>query len=67
MEKAIPASIAATNIAADAGAIAINGAARQALLSGTWDNCGQLVSNADEIRGKASQLPYFHWEDSIGA
>lgn len=34
---------------------------RQMFLSGTWDACGQLVSQAKEIRATASQLPYLSW------
>lgn len=34
---------------------------RQMLLGGTWDSCGQLVRNIDEIHKIASQLPYLAW------
>ena len=34
---------------------------RQMLLGGTWDTCGQLVRNIDEIHKIASQLPYLAW------
>ncbi len=34
---------------------------RQMLLGGTWDSCGQLVQNIDQIRETASQLPYLAW------
>ncbi|MEO1068217.1 MAG: 3-isopropylmalate dehydratase small subunit [Cyanobacteria bacterium J06638_6] len=34
---------------------------RQAFLAGTWDACGQLVANAEAIRGTAAQLPYVAW------
>lgn len=34
---------------------------RQMLCSGTWDACGQLVAQADEIQKTAAQLPYLGW------
>ena len=34
---------------------------RQMLLTGTWDNCGQLINYTDDIRKTADQLPYLNW------
>ncbi|MEO0376961.1 MAG: 3-isopropylmalate dehydratase small subunit [Cyanobacteria bacterium P01_A01_bin.17] len=34
---------------------------RQMLRSGTWDACGQLVAQADNIKETATQLPYLSW------
>jgi 3-isopropylmalate/(R)-2-methylmalate dehydratase small subunit len=34
---------------------------RQMLVSGTWDACGQLVAQAEQIRATAAQLPYMAW------
>lgn len=34
---------------------------RQMLTTGTWDACGQLVAQADQIRATASHLPYMAW------
>lgn len=34
---------------------------RQAFLAGTWDACGQLVANADQIAATAQQLAYMAW------
>lgn len=34
---------------------------RQMLLRGTWDSCGQLIDNIDNVREIASQLPYLSW------
>jgi 3-isopropylmalate/(R)-2-methylmalate dehydratase small subunit len=34
---------------------------RQMLLGGTWDSCGQLIDNIDNVREIASQLPYLSW------
>jgi 3-isopropylmalate/(R)-2-methylmalate dehydratase small subunit len=36
---------------------------RQMLLGGTWDSCGQLIDNIDNVREIASQLPYLSWND----
>ncbi len=35
---------------------------RQMLISGTWDACGQLVAQTNQIRTTASRLPYLSWE-----
>ncbi|AFY38006.1 3-isopropylmalate dehydratase, small subunit [[Leptolyngbya] sp. PCC 7376] len=42
-------------------AISLGEGARQALIQGNWDSCGQLVSAADEIATTAKQLPYLAW------
>jgi 3-isopropylmalate/(R)-2-methylmalate dehydratase small subunit len=34
---------------------------RQAFLAGTWDACGQLVANADQINATAQRLAYMAW------
>lgn len=34
---------------------------RQMMLTGTWDACGQLVAQADQIRQTATRLPYLEW------
>lgn len=34
---------------------------RQMLATGTWDNCGQLVSNVEQVQMTASKLPYLAW------
>jgi 3-isopropylmalate/(R)-2-methylmalate dehydratase small subunit len=34
---------------------------RQMFTSGTWDACGQLVANAQQIQATANQLPYVQW------
>ncbi|MGB6168842.1 MAG: 3-isopropylmalate dehydratase small subunit [Geitlerinemataceae cyanobacterium] len=39
--------------------------ARQSFISGLWDSCGQLVTQADAVRETARQLPYVAWS-SIG-
>jgi 3-isopropylmalate/(R)-2-methylmalate dehydratase small subunit len=34
---------------------------RSTFIAGTWDACGQLVAQADQIRATAAQLPYIGW------
>ena len=42
--------------------VQMNEGSRQMFLNGTWDNCGQLISNAENIKATASQLPYVNWQ-----
>jgi 3-isopropylmalate/(R)-2-methylmalate dehydratase small subunit len=35
--------------------------ARQMLLSGTWDSCGQLIQDTNPIQSTATKLPYLAW------
>jgi 3-isopropylmalate/(R)-2-methylmalate dehydratase small subunit len=35
--------------------------ARQMLVRGTWDSCGQLLQNFGEIQETAAKLPYMAW------
>ncbi|MBL1178053.1 3-isopropylmalate dehydratase small subunit [Pantanalinema sp. GBBB05] len=42
-------------------AIEMVAGARQMMLSGTWDACGQLVAQAADIRETAAKLPYIQW------
>ncbi|NER23067.1 MAG: 3-isopropylmalate dehydratase small subunit [Symploca sp. SIO1C2] len=34
---------------------------RKMLSGGTWDSCGQLVSQVEQIRATAAKLPYIEW------
>ncbi|MEC4805892.1 MAG: 3-isopropylmalate dehydratase small subunit [Jaaginema sp. PMC 1079.18] len=43
-------------------AVEMNPSARQMMLSGTWDSCGQLIAQNQQIRTTAAQLPYLHWQ-----
>lgn len=43
------------------GAISMPEGARQMLTCGTWDACGQLVAQAEQIRATAAKLPYVAW------
>ncbi|MBR8832310.1 MAG: 3-isopropylmalate dehydratase small subunit [Chroococcopsis gigantea SAG 12.99] len=35
--------------------------ARQMLIEGSWDSCGQLVQGIEEIRATYAKLPYLSW------
>ncbi|NJL00924.1 MAG: 3-isopropylmalate dehydratase small subunit [Spirulinaceae cyanobacterium RM2_2_10] len=35
--------------------------ARHMFLGGTWDSCGQLVANVDQVRATMQHLPYLSW------
>jgi 3-isopropylmalate/(R)-2-methylmalate dehydratase small subunit len=35
--------------------------ARQQLIAGTWDACGQLVANREQIQATRDRLPYVAW------
>lgn len=41
--------------------ITMSEGARQMLTSGTWDACGQLVAQAEQIQTTAAKLPYVNW------
>ena len=42
--------------------VEMNEGARQMFLKGTWDNCGQLIANAEQIKTTAVKLPYVSWQ-----
>jgi len=41
--------------------VEMNEGARKMVISGTWDSCGQLVQNIENVHSTAHQLPYLHW------
>ncbi|MBD2385365.1 3-isopropylmalate dehydratase small subunit [Cylindrospermum sp. FACHB-282] len=41
--------------------VAIGEGTRSTFISGTWDACGQLVANADQVKAIATKLPYIGW------
>ncbi|MBD2461628.1 3-isopropylmalate dehydratase small subunit [Oscillatoria sp. FACHB-1407] len=43
------------------GAIHMGDGPKNMFLSGNWDACGQLVSQANSIKTTATQLPYISW------
>lgn len=40
---------------------------RQMLTTGTWDTCGQLTAQTDQIRATAAKLPYLNWGSPVAA
>ncbi|HEY9636639.1 MAG TPA: 3-isopropylmalate dehydratase small subunit [Coleofasciculaceae cyanobacterium] len=40
---------------------------RQMLTTGTWDSCGQLIAQVDQIRATAAKLPYVNWGSKVAA
>jgi 3-isopropylmalate/(R)-2-methylmalate dehydratase small subunit len=42
----------------------MNEGPRQQLTTGTWDACGQLVANAENIKATAGKLPYTSWSQA---
>ena len=42
--------------------VQMNEGSRQMFLKGTWDNCGQLVNNAEDVKITAAKLPYINWQ-----
>ncbi|MGB5632996.1 MAG: 3-isopropylmalate dehydratase small subunit [Waterburya sp.] len=40
--------------------VQMNEGSRQMFLEGTWDNCGQLISNTESIKATADKLPYLN-------
>jgi 3-isopropylmalate/(R)-2-methylmalate dehydratase small subunit len=41
--------------------VSIGEGARNMFISGTWDACGQLVAQTEQIQATASRLPYMSW------
>ena len=41
--------------------VTIASGVRQMFVSGTWDACGQLVAQAEQIQATAAKLPYVAW------
>lgn len=44
--------------------VQMNEGSRQMFSEGTWDNCGQLVSNTESIKATANKLPYVNWQSA---
>lgn len=40
---------------------------RQMLMEGSWDSCGQLIQNVEQIKETATKLPYLTWENPVTA
>ncbi|MBK1990534.1 3-isopropylmalate dehydratase small subunit [Sphaerospermopsis aphanizomenoides BCCUSP55] len=41
--------------------VAMSEGTKTAFVSGTWDACGQLVANAEQVKATATKLPYIAW------
>lgn len=41
--------------------VSIGEGSRQMLVTGTWDSCGQLIAQIDQVRATAAKLPYISW------
>ena len=50
---------------AAAAAIDLTDGPRQMLITGTWDACGQLVAQAEQVRATAATLPYVSWAAAL--
>ncbi|MBR8828643.1 MAG: 3-isopropylmalate dehydratase small subunit [Gomphosphaeria aponina SAG 52.96 = DSM 107014] len=48
-------------------AVTLGEGARQMLLTGTWDSCGQLINYEPQIRKTALCLPYLHWSSQLAS
>lgn len=42
-------------------AVTLKDGPRQDFLNGTWDSCGQLVAQADQVQATAQNIPYLAW------
>jgi 3-isopropylmalate/(R)-2-methylmalate dehydratase small subunit len=47
--------------------VSIGEGPRKMLTTGTWDSCGQLVNQVEQIRATAAKLPYMAWENRLTA
>lgn len=41
--------------------ISLDSGSRSMLITGTWDSCGQLVNNVEDISKTVAKLPYLQW------
>jgi 3-isopropylmalate/(R)-2-methylmalate dehydratase small subunit len=46
------------------GAIAMATAPHSMFINGTWDACGQLLAQAEQIKATAAKLPYIQWSQT---
>lgn len=45
--------------------VVLNEGRRTAFVSGTWDACGQLVANVNQVKAIANRLPYIKWTNLV--
>ncbi len=48
------------------GSISMGEGARNMFVSGSWDACGQLVAQAEQVKATAAKLPYISWARGKG-
>ncbi len=48
-------------------AVSLDDGPRQMLTTGTWDTCGQLTAQSEQIRATAAKLPYIDWGSRVTA
>lgn len=49
------------NWAANSLAVSLPAGPRSMFLTGTWDACGQLLAQQEQIKATAARLPYLNW------
>jgi 3-isopropylmalate/(R)-2-methylmalate dehydratase small subunit len=45
--------------------VAMGEGSRQMLVTGTWDSCGQLVAQIEQVQATAHKLPYTNWANQV--
>ena len=48
-------------------AVVMSEGTRSAFIAGTWDACGQLVANAEQVKATAAKLPYIAWGNLVAS
>ena len=48
--------------AENAISVSMPSGAKQMMLSGTWDACGQLLAQAEQVKARAAGIPYMQWQ-----
>ncbi|MFB8789196.1 MAG: 3-isopropylmalate dehydratase small subunit [Potamolinea sp.] len=48
-------------------AVSLDDGPRQMLTTGTWDTCGQLTAQSEQIQATAAKLPYIDWGSRVTA
>jgi 3-isopropylmalate/(R)-2-methylmalate dehydratase small subunit len=43
--------------------VSMGAGSRNMFLAGTWDACGQLVAQVEQIKATAAKLPYLNWSN----
>lgn len=48
-------------------AVVMSEGTRSAFIAGTWDACGQLVANAEQVKATAAKLLYIAWGNLVAS